>query len=114
MQSDLISKRDLIKFIDKTVVPELLLHDNDSGAGVMAGLSKALEETDVIPTIDAVPVVHARWINEEIPGRVDTCGKPDRRARCSACQFNWGEMYSVENYFKHCPNCGVKMDGGTE
>ena len=57
---EMINKRDLIKFIDKTVVPQLLLRDNVSSAGLMAGLSKVLEETDVVPTIDAVPVVRCR------------------------------------------------------
>lgn len=99
MQSDLISKRALIKFIDKTVVPELLLHDNASGAGVMAGLSKVLEETDVLQTIDAVPVVHGKW---ELFGA-------DKRGRggvfkCTACNR------CRPTKSDYCPNCGAKMD----
>ena len=103
MQSDLISKQALIKFIDKKVVPELLLHDNVSGAGVMAGFSKVLEEMDVFPTIDAVPVVHGQW---ELYGA-------DKRGRgglflctaCSRCRPTKSE---------YCPNCGAKMDAKEE
>lgn len=106
MQSDLISKRALIKFIDKTVVPELLLHDNVSGAGVMAGLSKGLEEMDVFPTIDAVPVV-----------RCFECVKRGDKCRCPMCydESDGIDFYQVDNTdddgFCHM---GAKKDGGAE
>ena len=56
-----------------------------------------------MPTVDAVEVVHARWIevrdkhNYCIGMKCNNCG---RRVR------NCGENY--------CPNCGAKMDGGNE
>ena len=99
MQDDLISKRALISFIDKTVVPELLMQEKASAAGVMAGLSMALEKTNLFQVIDAVPVVHGRW---ELYGA-------DKRGRggvflctaCSRCRPTKSE---------YCPNCGAKMD----
>ena len=45
---------------------------------------------DAQPTVDAVEVVHGRWIDG---------------MRCSECgQVDW----TKPNY---CPNCGAKMDG---
>jgi hypothetical protein len=55
---------------------------------------------DQAPTIDAVPVVHARWSTHQ---ECSVCGD---FARYSA----YGEPY----YSRYCPNCGAKMDGGAE
>ena len=61
--------------------------------------------TERFPTVDAVEVVHGRWIwNEE-----NECWV------CSNC-----EMSALNNYrgnstdSNYCPNCGAKMDGGNE
>lgn len=61
------------------------------------------------PTVDAVPVVHGRWIyntDDFTPAH-----------RCSACGYNKpmiaGEGVS-QGAMNYCPNCGAKMDGGTD
>ena len=57
------------------------------------------------PTVDAVEVVHGRWIWSE----EDECWI------CSNC-----EMSALNNYrgnsaeSNYCPTCGAKMDGGNE
>lgn len=53
------------------------------------------------PTVDAVEVVHGRWILEE------TCGKHTAKFHCSVCD-KIPKSLCIENY---CPNCGAKMDG---
>ena len=52
------------------------------------------------PTVDAVEVVHGRWI--EKPYLLGTT------RYCSICGQNYGMPHGVFNY---CPNCGAKMDG---
>ena len=62
------------------------------------------EIIDQMPTVDAVEVVHGRWINKtkEIYGMVD------ERNDCSNC----GQVYWFAcPDFNYCPNCGAKMDG---
>ena len=56
------------------------------------------------PTVDAVEVVHGRWVR---------CKDWDYDYECSVC-----EGYAVENkdgnydiLTHYCPNCGAKMDG---
>ena len=55
------------------------------------------------PTIDAAPVVHARWEDE--------C---DGYRNCSACgcehPIRDARGYLVDD--EYCPACGAKMDGG--
>ena len=66
------------------------------------------------PTIDAEPVRHGRWIDEIEPNAVTASGREVHIFRCSACDFTWANKTAVLHYFKFCPNCGAKMDGGAE
>lgn len=61
-------------------------------------------ELDAQPTVDAVEVVHGRWIDRPaVKGQV----------YCSECATL--EKATDSNYrSRHCPNCGAKMDGGNE
>lgn len=60
-----------------------------------------------IPTVDAAPVVHGRWVERLYPG--------DEHVECSICkkQYYEDDLYIGGNDFpKYCPHCGAKMDGG--
>ena len=59
---------------------------------------------DAAPTVDAVEVVHGRWVSV-----------PHKLARvCSVC--NRDEPYKFADIdadvYDYCPHCGAKMDGG--
>lgn len=56
------------------------------------------------PTVDAVPVVHGRWIDNTKMIQ----GFPDYQFNCSKCYFSvWHPMLDITRYY---PNCGAKMD----
>ena len=66
---------------------------------------------DEAPTVDAVEVVHAKWLYDGGSGRYF----------CSACDeyalsFKKDTLYGGGLYevclTDYCPNCGAKMDGG--
>lgn len=65
------------------------------------------------PAVDAVPVVHARWIETTIPanttghGGVGQDKKKDRL--CSNCRCAFDAVLLWCDSF--CQNCGAKMDG---
>ena len=60
-----------------------------------------LESIDAQPTVDAVEVVHGRWITEYWKsGYIKRC-------YCSECGEPPKESYKPDNY---CPQCGAKMD----
>lgn len=64
------------------------------------GLMLAQDFIEDAPTVDAVEVVHGRWINPSKPYlQFNVLGI------CSECG-TWKDR----NY-NYCPNCGAKMDG---
>jgi hypothetical protein len=78
------------------------------------GLGKMVAETLVRfikkqPTVDAVEVVHGRWMLEQDYGD----GTADYK--CSNCEYDDNFFTkTLEIYIKYCPYCGAKMDGGNE
>jgi hypothetical protein len=64
------------------------------------GISQVKELISEAPTVDAVPVVHGRWIAQD-SGRT--------RFMCSKCKSK-----NHHGHEKYCPNCGARMDGGKD
>jgi hypothetical protein len=66
-----------------------------------------------VPTVDAVEVVHGKWIEErEIPSYSN---KNIPVVECSKCRCFFCDIINVHSFMYHyCPNCGAKMDGGNE
>ena len=66
--------------------------------------AKVLREVSDAPAADVAPVVHGRWIRNEL-----FSDEFNSVAKCSQCK--WLTEFVV-NSPKFCPNCGAKMDGG--
>lgn len=65
-------------------------------------IGRILFMIDNMPTIEAEPVKHGRWIENSDPGQ-----NINEHYMCSECGctfHNWAN----DNY---CPNCGARMDG---
>ena len=60
----------------------------------------AVAEIDWMPTIDAVPVVHAYWTTKRT-------WQHDGEIYCSACNHD----SPTELKTNYCPFCGARMDG---
>lgn len=56
---------------------------------------------DMMPKVDAVPVVHGHW-KEDMGGYGFWI--------CSHCGFV-SEASGADILYRYCPNCGVRMDG---
>ena len=72
----------------------------------VAGWNGVISLLEQAPRVDAVEVVHGRWIY-----KWDADRDPKKlfvRIVCSECNLHTGQK---SNY---CPNCGAKMDGGNE
>lgn len=57
-------------------------------------------DIDEAPTIEAEPVRHGRWLDNE------------DYMFCSVYGMQWYYCDNETQDFKFCPNCGAKMDGG--
>lgn len=88
--------------------------------GYADALDRVEEVLEQMPTVDAVPVVHGRWIN--YGGDLHSSGYA---VSCSVCHkrhfvhynHSLGGLYGCNELFEkpnYCPNCGAKMDGGAE
>jgi hypothetical protein len=60
-----------------------------------------VSELKGIPAVEAVPVVHGWWIDENPDDSLDP------RMRCSVC----AGVESPLIKWHYCPNCGAKMGG---
>lgn len=72
---------------------------------------RVLDKVDEAPAVDAVPVVHARWVKAH--GMMPP--EYHHRKQCSMCG-GWAlqDYFGRERMSHYCPNCGAKMDGGAE
>ena len=59
-----------------------------------------------IPTVNAVEVVHGRWVNISSPWA-------RHLHYCSICNAKMDFIGRLSDY-KYCFNCGAKMDGGAK
>lgn len=56
------------------------------------------------PTVDAVTVLHGKWIDRDVDG----CVRPFwKRYICSVCG-------GTSDNFNYCPHCGARMDDETD
>ena len=62
-------------------------------------------KVDALPTIEAEPVVHSKWINVQ-----DTSGHYYKK--CRKCGTYIEAVFFANDYdVNYCPCCGAKMDG---
>ena len=79
---------------------------DDTGKSWSAGMEAAVSVCEKFPAADVAPVAHGRW-EEWWPGISLIMTGEEMLCRCSACDAKYPD---VEGY-RHCPNCGAKMDG---
>ena len=93
------------EFIERGAVIDILRKystENPSSLGRHSGVADiAMCEVDRLPAADVVEVVHGEWCWE---GKFKACSK------CGS-YVEWNETLGA-NFWKYCPFCGAKMDGG--
>ena len=75
------------------------------------------DDIEAAPIVDAVEVVHGRWIEKW--GSYDKGFYISRKVwyECSHCGMKTNyrdECFEKEVDYNYCPNCGAKMDGGED
>ena len=96
----LIDANAFIKELDSFVVNPPFAHP---ATPWHRGITLAAETALRMPTVEAVEVVHGRWI---------PAGVTEDLAKCSVCgRMNHTLRYVYSIGFNYCPKCGAKMDG---
>lgn len=65
---------------------------------------KILAEIEYMPTVDAEPVRHGRWIYKYFDSYCSVCGWENKA----------DTVTRIRNDYPYCPNCGAKMDDGVQ
>lgn len=100
------------RYVDLDKLPRVGLWRDPEDHGAMVELRdviQALRQAEA-QTGEVAPVVHARWI--QIDGgagaECENCG--EYYDSTGACDLMEGfRMFA--KFYRHCPNCGAKMDG---
>jgi hypothetical protein len=82
----------MTRLIDADSIPWLV-----EGVGEIPVITK--DEIDQMPTVDAEPVRHGKWIRDEFGARCGACG-------LYAYRDKFGQPWESQ----YCPNCGARMD----
>lgn len=114
MQNDLISRSALLDFIsdERKEASDNKNHEKMRGndyemhfwSGALVQARWIRQYVNEAPTIDAVPVVHGRWLTSSYI--------PDTLI-CSVCGKRF-DMYHYDQKDMPFCLCGAKMDGGTD
>lgn len=99
----------MVRLIDADELIQVLCVNMDTGKQFY----RATHCVDEMPTVDAVPVKHGRWIK----GSETKMIKKNRyliladAMYCSECENEayWDTDYG-QQLFDYCPNCGARMD----
>ena len=75
-------------------------------SGYNCAMTGAYLEVEKQPTVDAVEVVHGRWIKNENVSASDMF--LSAYYDCSECGEEISDRYGL---YAYCPFCGAKMDG---
>ena len=105
--ADLINRSELLTVPNVRKVTEY----DETGCGI-SYLAVPVETIKAAPAVDAVPVVHARWVKDA-----------ERNTYCSHCETYIPVVHCYREYQDYesewdeeieetefCPNCGAKMD----
>lgn len=72
-------------------------------SGYNTAIAEIMEWIKHIPAADVQPVEHGRWESQELA--------PHLWRFCTLCGFAAPRNYKKYHF---CPNCGTRMDGGSE
>ncbi len=101
MEQRLIDANKLERWLKTNMANENPLH-----CDIKETYSECITMVHCMETVDAVPVVHGRWVET---GKVFVHSMYDLFTKCSLCSFGHVRNEYQEPY-RFCPNCGAKMD----
>ena len=93
---------------EQKVVNKKLIYTSDARKAILKVDPKLAYCIDDIKGVDAVEVVHGRWVTQSRPAEKESQGDNLYTVIKNCCSICYHESDACWNY---CPNCGAKMDG---
>lgn len=90
-----------------------IITDDLYGMGIMAGVDHAIKILADAPTIEAEPVVHAKWVDrygEKYDNHLYECSACRKKALYDFKRDMLGREHAVQVLSDACPHCRAKMD----
>ena len=109
----LIYAEDAMKWIIESKVPETGAFTKGINKGLNIALS-TLGNNEVLPTVDAVEVVHGRWVDRyggKYANPLYECSECKKKAPYKFEDDSLHIGLWLQDLTDYCPNCGAKMDG---
>lgn len=108
MMDDLISRAAAIAEIEEYIEEYSELEPETGYHNLKwCAMAEAKDVLSMLPAVDAVPVVHGRWI--EYPLCLGYVGAySEDHIVCSNCKSVWSIIDNDTERFKYCPHCGAK------
>ena len=99
--SNLIEREKAIRAVAADLMANAILKSADASDNIQDWIPMAKDILSIVPTVDAVQVVHGHWIDETFA----PWGLVHHPYKCDQCGDH---SEAPSNY---CPNCGAIMDG---
>lgn len=74
------------------------------------GIESVLEYVENLPAADVAPVVHGRWIRPHWKNSNYCCDCSECGGEAMHRDYQWDK----NGIYPICPNCGARMDGGSD
>lgn len=115
---DLISRKMVVQYLQEQQANVIIekakkgFVSDDVCDGMKSAVDAFMNFIVQAPSEEAVPVVQGEWIRNENPIEIS--------CECSVCHAKdyWYDIDKANEYYwfrrKFCPNCGAKMDGGSD
>ena len=100
-QTDAISRSAVLETINEVDISDC--------TDIESIIDRIYAEAASVPTVDAVLVVHARWIYS---GDMDSDGTG--QGYCSRCGAGDKHRADLKNFVPYCWKCGARMDAKSE
>lgn len=114
--AECIEREALIKKLRIMPIPKQAGSANTWLDNCAAGVNAAIREVASFPAADVAQVVHGHWIcewDQESGTTTITCSQCKCNCVMKGCYVSTDgtALWDEENY---CPDCGAKMDGGSD
>ena len=96
------------RYIDKQKLIDALIQKQRL-IPIINGIRGAIEVIKNNPDADVAPVKHGKWILDREKHSMCEDEYICSKCKVSVCSEGWCNEKFLEMY-KHCPNCGAKMD----